>query len=150
MIRYASPNDGPWLLDMGEAFFREAGHHDKTGHFDPVSFGHAIDALGSHDLLLVAEEDGKPVGMAGADVGRAFWNHQTILGREAFWYIGKDYRKGQGRALLEGLEQAAKRAGATLFDVVAEEGEGRRGDALARLYRAAGYSPAERVFRKRL
>lgn len=148
MIRPATPDDAKWLFEMGEAFFKEAGHEGETGNFCPVSFGRIADALGPHGLLLVAEEEGQPVGMAAADVAPAYWNHNTILGREAFWYISPKHRKGQGKHLLRGLEEAAKRYGATFFDVVAEEGK--RSEALARLYRAAGYNPCERVFRKRL
>jgi GNAT superfamily N-acetyltransferase len=135
---------------MGAAFFKEAGHEGNTGSFNPSSFGATLDALAPHGLLLVVEEKGEVVGMGAADVSRAFWNHDVVVGREAFWYIKKAHRKGQGRELLKRLEEAAKRCGATIFDVVAEDGEGKRGDALARLYRAGGYSPAEKTFRKRL
>jgi GNAT superfamily N-acetyltransferase len=149
VIRPAVPDDAPALLRMGEAFFREAGYAEQF-QFDPSSFGAALDALANAGLLLVAEKEGAVIGMAAADVAPAFWNRSVQMGREAFWFVEPAHRKGVGKNLLNQLELAAKEYGATVFDVVAEDGEGKRGPALARLYRAAGFSPAETVFRKRL
>lgn len=150
MIRRAHPSDVPWLVEMGHAFFREAGHEGVTGEFDPNSFAATLDVLAPHNLVLVMEEHGEVVGMAAADVAKAYWNHNVLLGREAFWYIKPEFRKGDGRYLLEGLENVARSIGAVHFDAVAEEGEGKRGEALGRLYRRASYRPVERTFRKRL
>lgn len=149
MIRAAVPDDAEALVRMGQAFFEEAGHA-KEHEFDPVDFGGMLDLLAEAGLLLVVEKDGQVIGMAAADVAPAFWNRRVLLGREAFWYIEPNHRNGIGRELLNALVSAAKSYGATVFDVVAEDGEGKRGPALARLYRAGGFSPAETVFRKGL
>ncbi|MBS0219138.1 MAG: GNAT family N-acetyltransferase [Proteobacteria bacterium] len=149
VIRPAVEDDAEALLRMGEAFFKEAGHAGQF-EFDPLDFGATLDMLARHNLLLVVEKNGQVIGMAAADVAPAFWNRRVLMGREAFWYVEPAHRKGVGRELLHALECAAKSYGATVFDVVAEEGEGKRGAALARLYRAAAYSPAETVLRKRL
>lgn len=147
MIRPAVPDDAEVLLDMGQAFHAEAGYADRFD-FVPGDFAVALDAMSDAGLLLVAEKDGQVVGMAGADAAPLIFNRSVRIGREAFWYIQPAHRKGIGRELLSALECAAKSYGAAIFDVVAEDGEGKRGVALARLYRAASYSPAESVFRK--
>ncbi len=148
MIRPATQEDAGRLVEMGYAFFIEAGHESDATPFDPESFVRTLALLASHGLLLVVEKDGAVIGMAAADVAPAFWNHKILLGREAFWYVEPAHRKGIGRELLKALEALVTSLGATLFDVVAEDGK--RSEALARLYRAGEYNPAERTFRKRL
>lgn len=151
MIRAAVPNDIFSILEMGEAFHREAGIPDRDERmtFDRDSFAFTAATLMDAGLMLICEEGGEPIGMAAADGARAYWNHNVMLGREIFWYIKKDHRKGKdSRHLLGALEDLARDRGIHLFDVVAEEGE--RCEALGRLYRRAEFNPAERVFRKRL
>lgn len=145
MIRLATPDDGPALMRMGEAFFAESGHGDRFA-FDRVSFAHTCSALGVAGLLLVVEQGGKVVGMAGVDVAPSICNHSVMVARETFWYVDPDYRKGLGRKLLVALETAAASHGAAFFDVVAEPGP--RSKPLERLYEMAGFNPAERTFRK--
>jgi GNAT superfamily N-acetyltransferase len=150
MIRQAIPNDIFHLIDMGEAFHREAGiaARDERLAFDRDSFAYTAALLMDAKLLLVMEDDtGTPVGMAAADGAPCWFNRNCVLGRELLWYVQPAHRKGKdSRHLLGALEDLAKARGIHLFDVVAEEGE--RSDALGRLYRRADYNPAERVFRK--
>jgi GNAT superfamily N-acetyltransferase len=145
VIRPAVPDDAEALLRMGQAYHEEAGYAAQV-EFVPEDFGGMLDALASAGLLLVVEMDGQVVGMAAA--APAFWNRRVLRG--ALWYLAPSHRKGVGRELINALECAAKSYGATVFDMVAEDGEGKRGPALARLCRAGGYSPAETVFRKGL
>ena len=147
MIRAAMPDDMIQLVELGRAFNLEAGYGDMVP-FDEQSFGHTLACLGTAKLLLVVETDAGIVGMGAADVAPSICNHAVKIGREAFWYVLPEHRKGVGRKLLDALECAAKNYGATFFDVVAEDGK--RAEALARIYRAAGYSPTERTFRKEL
>lgn len=147
MIRAAHPDDLPRLIEMGRDFNQEAGYADSVP-FDVASFAEILLRLGHAGMLLTAEESGKVVGMAAADVGPSICNREVRIGREAFWYFEPAHRKGGGREMLLALELAAKNRGATFFDVVAEDGK--RSEALARLYRAAAYSPSERTFRKAL
>jgi len=151
MIRPAIPNDIFHLIDMGDAFHREAGiaARDERLAFDRDSFAYTAALLMDAKLLLVMEEGGKPVAMAAADGAPCWFNRNCVLGRELLWYVQPEHRKGKdSRHLLGALEDLARARGIHLFDVVAEEGE--RSDALGRLYRRADYSPAERVYRKRL
>lgn len=150
MIRAPQPSDIPLLVDMGRAFFMEAGHEDSHPGFtfDSDDFAQTLDLLAGHGLLLVADRGDGPVGMAGIDAGGAFWNRKTILGREAFFYIVPAARKGLGRKIIAAMETAAGSYGATTFDLVAEPGP--RSLPLAELYRRQGYNPAETTFRKRL
>ncbi len=148
MIRPATERDFDRMMELGRAFNIEAGYEAVSG-FDPPSFKRTLEVLAKAGLLLAAEVDGEVIGMAGADVSGAVCNYSFKVGREQFWYIAPEHRNpaaGAGRKLLSALELAAKNYGAVMFDAVAENGK--RDEPLARLYRAAGYSPAERVFRK--
>ncbi len=147
MIRASKPDDLPALVELGRAFNLEADYAESVP-FCPLSFGHTLACFGTAGLLVVVEEDGAVVGMAAADVAPSIANHAVRIGREAFWYIAPAHRKGIGKQLLAALECAAKNHGAMFFDVVAEDGK--RSDALARIYRAASYNPTERTFRKKL
>ncbi len=147
MIRAARPADMPAMLAMGRAFNEEAGYAEAVP-FCEVTFEANLAIFGHAGLLLVVEKGGQVVGMAAADVAPSVCNHAVKIGREAFWYVAPEHRKGVGKKLLAALEYAAVERGATFFDVVAEDGK--RSLALARIYRAAGYSPTESTFRKRL
>lgn len=148
MIRPSVATDMPQLVEMGRAFWQEAGHAEKTGAFCPVSFAHTVDLLITAKLMLTAEKDGEIVGMGAADVAPAFWNHKIKLGREAFFYIVPSARKGLGRKMIAALETAAGNYGAAFFDVVAEPGP--RSKPLGKMYEMAGYQSSETTFRKRL
>lgn len=145
MMRRATARDFDRCIAFGRAFNIESGY-EASVPFDARSFGCTLEALASAGMLFVADHGDGPVGMAGADVGGSIVNHAYKIGREAFFYIEPAHRKGVGRQVLSALELAAKDYGAAIFDVVAESGK--RDEALARLYRAGGYSPAERTFRK--
>lgn len=147
MVRKAEPRDIPRLLDMGRAFFAEAGWAEKA-QFCEVSFTTTLGRLAEAGILLVFEKDGKPVGMAGALYSPAYWNEKVLIGQELFWYCEKPHRKGAGTELLRHLESAAKARNVKFFGMVAEHGL--RHEALAQVYKRAGYALAEHTFCKAL
>ncbi len=149
-IRPAEGDDLPRLLEMGRMFNEEAGYAE-TIPFDEESFGRTLVALAKAGLLTVAADpSGRPIGMAACDVAPSICNYGVRLAREAFWFLDPEARGGNaiGREMLFDVECAARDHGASFFDVVAEQGE--RSEALGRLYRRAGFNPAEKTFRKRL
>lgn len=153
MIRPAVPADIPAMVEMGKAFFVEAGHAAEHP-FCEESFTTTLRLLGEAGLLLVADSDDGVIGMAAADVAPAFWNHSVKMGREAFFYVQPAHRKGLGKLLIRALEDVSMAHGATVFDLVAERGSPRpdakitRGAALGRLYEGNGFVLAETVYRK--
>lgn len=151
-IRPAIPEDLPAMIEMGKAFFEEAGHAGEHP-FCEQSFAKTLHLLGSAGLLLVVDNGTEVVGMAAADIAPAYWNHAIKIGREAFFYVKPKHRTGLGKLLIKALEDVSLAHGATVFDLVAESGPRRaqaltRGEALGRLYTAHGYALAERTFRK--
>lgn len=147
MIRNAVPDDAPSLVEMGRAFFAEAGWADKA-EFCEASFRQTLGQLADRGILLVFEKEGRPVGMAGALYSPAYWNEKVLIGQELFWYCEPLHRKGAGTELLRKLESAAKARNVKFFGMVAEHGL--RHEALAQVYKRAGYSVAEHTFCKAL
>ena len=147
MIRPAVPDDARALIDMGREFFAEAGWADKA-EFCPKSFAQTLGRLADGGILLVLEKDGQVVGMAGALYSPAYWNEKVLIGQELFWYCKPTHRKGAGTELLRQLESAAKARNVKFFGMVAEHGL--RHEALAQVYKRAGYSLAEHTFCKAL
>lgn len=147
MIRPALPADIKAIIDMGRAFFTEAGWSERA-EFCPDSFTRTAARLGADGLLLVVEKAGEVVGMAGAVLAPAYWNEKMLIGQELFWYCKPAHRKGAGAELLRQLESAAKARNVKLFGMVAEHGL--RHEALAQVYKKAGYALAEHTFCKAL
>ena len=149
MIRPATPDDLPNVIAMGRSFFEEAGYQVEfaaQGGFDAADFEETARTLIRVGLLFVLDNGAGAVGMAGADVAKAFWNRKVSLGGEVFWYIMPMHRRGAGKELLRAIETAARNYGALRFDVVAETGK--RSKELARLYCGQGYVESEIRFRK--
>ena len=147
MIRRAVPTDVFDLMEMGEAFFKEAGW-DKHADFDGESFAMTCGGLIDGGILLVGENGvGKLVAMAGAALAPAYWNRKVLTSQELFWYCKPAHRKGLGRQLMAALEDAVQSCGVTLFSMSAEEGL--RGHTLGQLYARRGYFPAEKLYWKR-
>ena len=147
MIRAAAPDDLPAIVDMGEAFFEEAGWAARAP-FCRESFAQSVKRIAEGGILLVVEKGGKAVGMAGAVFSPAYWNEKVLIGQEIFLYIKPTDRKGSGKELLRQLESAAKARNVQFFGMVSEHGL--RHDALKAVYERAGYSLAEHTFCKAL
>lgn len=148
MIRRAAPTDIHRIMEMGRAFFHEAGWH-KHAEFDAESFAYSCGLLMDNGVFLVADE-GKAgvVGMVAAGIAPAYWNRQVLTGQEIFWYVRPEHRTGNGGLLMAALEDAMRSLGVVLCSMSAEEGL--RSSALHRIYRKRGYWPAEKLFWKRL
>lgn len=89
MIRQATVNDLPKLLEMGQRFFDASGYSDVTT-FRPEVFAFSLNTIASNGVLLVADQDG-PVGMAGALVYPFYFSGDTTA-QEVFWWVDPDHR----------------------------------------------------------
>lgn len=153
MIRDAVPADIPDIVRLGRAFFEESGWQERLAgipdsDFCPETFAETATALGKNFVLLVYEKNGAVVGMIGVPYAPAIFNKKLLIAGEIFWYVDASYRKGAGAELLRQLESALRARNVKLLGMVSEHGL--RHEALAQVYKRAGFTLAEYTFYKAL
>lgn len=148
MIRDATQKDMARLVEMGRHFHAAADAGDIPC-FDPVSFQQTATWLidSPTGVLLVIAKDGVH-GMAGALVYPAWFNLACNLAQEIFWWVCPVARGHEATALRRTLETRMREMGAQAAVMLSMAGM--REEAMARLYRMAGYRPMETTFIKRL
>lgn len=150
VIREANVTDLEAIVRMGRLFFDESGFAEVTSWDDDTFFNTAVTLLSARKdaSLLVAEQHGEIVGMAGSVIFPFFMNRHQRIGQELFWFCSPDYRNGIGTELLDELEKDARRKGADVF--LTAQISGQRDDAFKRLYMRRGYRPSENTYLKAL
>lgn len=153
MIRPAEPRDIPRIVELGRAFYEESGWGERLagiedGEFCPQTFAETATVLGQNFVLLVYEKDGEVVGMIGVPFAPAIFNKKLLIAGEIFWYVSASHRKGAGAELLRQLESALRARNVKLLSMVSEHGL--RHEALAQVYKRAGFTIAEHTFYKAL
>ena len=146
MIRAATPEDFPAIEKHGEAFW-------DLSYIDiPYRAGSAlpyIELCFSHGLLLVAETDGEVIGFAAGVKAPLMGDSNVIQGSEIAWWVDPAHRKGGiGIRLLKALEQAARDAGCTFWNMVYMEVS--MPETVRDMYIKLGYRLNETTYGKRL
>ena len=149
MIRLATPEDIPAIAEMGERFHGEAGWQDIAAYSVSdcsQSLGQMIE--GDIGIVLVAEDEGRIVGIAGGLIFPLYFNHAHKSGQELFLYVEPGRRDGTGAKLLQALELSAKQMGCQSWAMIALDKVNPQ--ATGRLYRRRGYRAAEHSWIRRL
>lgn len=141
MIREATPQDVPRLIEMGERFHREStyGKHLAENHRQFQLLAKKIVAAGG---VLVIESEGQLVGMIGYFIFPHFLSAEIIAG-EVFWWVEPEHR-GEGKALLKAAEWKAKSDGAQKMQMIAPNPR------VGKLYERIGYEFVESAYQKTL
>lgn len=149
MIRAMTHHDVPTVAVLGEKFHAQAGWSDVFD-YNVADCATSLTELLNSDVFiaLVAEHEGRIVGMAAGVVSPVYFNRAHISGEELFWWVDDVAPQMTGIRLLKALETAAKGKGAASFQMksIAKL----NGDRMARLYERQGYRPSERSFIKRV
>lgn len=140
MIREASVEDIPRLVEMAEAFHALSPYQGVA--FDGDSFARSIERYLSDPCwtVKVLDEDGV-VGLAIAVVQAFYFNEDEITAQELMWWVDPDSRGG-GLRLLYALEGWARDKGAKTLAM--GDVPGLR--SLESLYRRRGYEPADNLY----
>jgi hypothetical protein len=150
-IRPAQPTDIDDLVEMGREFF-EASPFAQMTTWDELSFRVTIASLlvGSiHGSLLVAVANEREVaGMAASVIFPIYFNIETNISQEIFWFVRPEYQTGIGADLLDELEADSMRKGANIFMSACLAGK--RDKALDRVYQRRGYTPSENLYMRKL
>lgn len=142
MIRPATDADREWIKSECKRFFDASGY----GEFCEYRPDDLMRTLEAAPIVLV---DPDRRAMAAALVFPAFFDGQTLLAQELFWWVAPEHRKsGAAIELLRALEAAARKAGAkALLMLCIDRLDGER---VSEIYKRHGYRPAERTFVRKL
>lgn len=148
MIRHATEADLPAIAEMGERFHGEAGWSD-IANYNRADCEKSLQAMiEGAGVVLVAEQDGRIIGIVGGIYFPLYFNHGHKSGQEMFLYVEPGLRDGIGAKLLIALEQAAREAGCQSWLMIALDHVAP--EATGRLYKRRGYRPAEHSWIRRL
>jgi GNAT superfamily N-acetyltransferase len=141
MIRAATADDVPRLVEMGRRFRSETGYAKVLAE-NPAKMAELATQLAATGGLLVSERNGALVGMLGYVIYPHFISGETTC-NEAFWWVEPEHR-GEGVKLLREAEKRAKEAGAKNMAMIAPN------DRVANLYRRMGYEFVESAYQRTL
>jgi GNAT superfamily N-acetyltransferase len=141
MIRAATSQDVPRLVEMGRRFRSETGYAKVLAE-NPGKMTELATQLAERGGLLVSERQGKIVGMIGFYVYPHFLSGEQA-GGEVFWWVEPEHR-GEGIKLLKEAERLARTRGAKTMQMIAPT------DQVAAVYRRLGYEFVEASYQRAL
>lgn len=143
MIRRATLEDVPRLIEMGQRFVKET---EYTGMVEatPEKIAQTVTAMldSPANVVFVSAAGDSLTGMLLAVV----YEHPfsgDLIGSELVWWVEPEVR-GEGLRLLRATEKWARDAGATRMQMVAPN------ERVAALYRRLGYVAMETAFQRSL
>lgn len=144
-VRQATPADYPAMQRFGERFHAWLKYDDIPYDADSVLWW--FDLMQREGVCLVIEDDdGQLVGMAGGIFSPFVFNLRYRVGAEIMWWVQEDHRNGgTGKMLLAELERHAELAGCKRWSMIAIEGTQ---DSVGAIYERNGYNPTERTYSK--
>lgn len=143
-IELGTEADIPYGAIAGRKFYETTAYTDIR--YDVPTVERLLAKMIGEQMLVVMKADGIIVGGAGGLTGPIFFNDNSKVGFECFWWIEPEHR-GQGLELLRALERAAKEAGCTHWVMMALEDQ--TVEQVDVLYRRRGYQRIERGYLKR-
>lgn len=148
IVREANHQDIDSILGMADNFVDQIEYKDIA----PANFKtilNLVEKLIDNDdgFLFVLEQGEDVTGMIGGVFFPIFFNDDTLVGQELFWWVDEEHR-GSGNLLLKKAEDHAFNVGAKAFFMM--HTENLEPEALRRFYLKNGYSPTEYTYVKRL
>lgn len=147
IIRHATPGDAEAIVGMAAKFYATTSYRNFAP-FDEQTVGDLALALIGSGVMLVAESDGRLVGMVGLFVAPFMFNRAARSAHEVVWWVDPDAQgAGVGRALLAAVEPACRELGVAAIQMVHLESSPPQA---AALYEREGYFRTESCFTKEL
>ncbi|SDQ42013.1 GNAT family N-acetyltransferase [Pseudoxanthomonas sp. CF125] len=117
-IRKSTLADVPAIVAMSAKFY-ETTSYAKWANFNPATVDILASDLTENHLMLLAEHEGKVVGMVGLFVAPFMFNKDKIGAYEVVWWVDPDAQgNGAGKALLAAIEPACKERGVSAIQMV--------------------------------
>lgn len=136
MIRRATLDDVPEIVDLGARFLAYSRHRDIP--LDRAAFGNFAAGMIDSGVIFLSDE-----GMIGAVRCPLYFNPAVIVAAEVFWFAPKE-----GQALKAAFEQWAVEIGAYAIQYSAIVDD--HAKAVDRIYRRSGCVPIETAYFKRI
>lgn len=147
-VRKATPADRQLVLAMGASFYANTHYPDAVAAYDPESVLGLIDVMTASGVLLIAEDDGAPVGMVGLAIAPFTFNASFPMAYEVMWWVSPGSRgQGAGKALLLAVEPACVAAGAKGIQMIHLANSPPEA---AAMYHRMGLTPTETSLFKRI
>jgi len=142
-IRTATDADIPRIIEMGMRSIDIGPYKDEIKN-QIVAAKTAANVMAGNGRILLAEEDGKTVGLFGFIIYDHFYTgRKTAI--ELMWYVEPEYRQGfTAIALLRAAQRIAKELGAEKMQCSAPTEE------VGRAYEAVGYRKLEVAYQRSL
>lgn len=145
MIRPATENDLRRIVEMSEKFYATTSYA-KFAQFHPSSVAVLATTLIHYGVMLVAEVEGKVIGMVGLVVTPFMFNTTILSAHEVVWWVEPEYQGSKiGHSLLTAIEPACKSRGCKLIQMVTLSNSPPQA---AGLYEKAGYKHTETSYTK--
>lgn len=147
LIRDATPDDVPTIARLGAEFHVEAGWSDVT-EYRQEDCENALQGIlrGETCVMIVAEDNGRIVGMACGVALPLYFNHKHWHGQELFFWVDPEYRGKVGGKLFDAFEDAGRNVAASWAMVALDKV---KPELTGRLYSRRGYRAAEHTWIKR-
>ncbi|QWF19300.1 GNAT family N-acetyltransferase [Lysobacter capsici] len=144
-IRKATEADIPAIVEMGREFYPST-HYSAHIPFCPESVAAIARTMQESGILLVADDGGALVGMAGLVVAPFMFNRAYTGAYEVMWWTSPTAQgHGVGKALLAAIEPAAAEFGVLPIQMVLLPSSPPQA---AVLYERAGYAVSETSYTK--
>ena len=143
-------DDLPAYVEMAAAFHANMPASDIIP-FDPDGTAAFLTGLldKNNFLVLLAEVDGVPVGIAGAALYPMYFSPDSVVVQEMWWWLSPHCRgSGAAQSMYKHIENWARQSGAVaMFMVALHDANVER---MAKMYARSGFRPMERTFIKGL
>jgi GNAT superfamily N-acetyltransferase len=145
VVRLAAECDKADCLRMGRDFY-ETTTYTGIAPWCEESCSALIDDLLARGLLLVANYNGRAVGMLGCYIAPFLFGRSQLMAHEVFWWVDADWRGSDvGAQLLAHMEAEAAARGVSAIQMLTLSTSPPHA---AAAYRRAGYQHTETMFTK--
>lgn len=147
MIRSATHDDIDAICSMARKFYATTEYATITP-MDDASVSDLAAGLLEHGVVLLAFNDGEPVGMIALVISPFMFNRNVLTAHEVAWWVDPSVQRlGVGSTLLDMAESACRDAGAVSMQMVTLSTSP---PAAAKTYLRAGFEHTETCFTKGL
>lgn len=151
MIRRAGVEDVPALLNMAMRMYQTQGIRRQGLHFHTQSAETYLDHLvtSEYALMLIAEQDGRPVGMIGGVITPWMGEMAQLMLYHVLWWVEPEHAgEWIGGKLVREFEEAGRKKGVAFVVMGTRDFDGET--AMIRWYRRLGYSHLQHHFMKKV